>query len=135
MEEIIVFFFFFDICIFIKKSREKATYFDIICRFFSLKRGDCERGRAVVNSSSPFFLDLFRQKKKNSIAKDEKKKKLRNIRRFFLILLTYFHLAFDELFFFMKNEIKTIYGCPMYRRPYKSILETLVISDCRICRT
>merc|ERR1712168_168709 len=58
-------FFFLNICIFIKKkkSREKETYFDIICRFFSLKRGDFERGRAVVNSSSP-FLYLFRQKRK-----------------------------------------------------------------------
>merc|ERR1712168_1144433 len=32
-------FFFLNICIFIKKkSREKATYFDIICRFFFSER-------------------------------------------------------------------------------------------------
>jgi len=57
------------------------------------------------------FLDLFRQK--ISIAKDEKnktkkkqknQKKVRNI-RCFLFLLTYYHLAFDDLCIFVKNEI------------------------------
>jgi len=65
-------FFFLNICIFIKKkSREKATYFDIICRFFSLKRGDFSEDARLLTPRRR-FLDLFRQN--NSIAKDEKNK-------------------------------------------------------------
>jgi len=95
MEEIIG--FFFNICIFIKKKVERKRHIlTSFVVFFSLKRGDFERGRAVVNSSSPFR--SFSSK--NSIAKDKKKKKLRNIRFF---LLTYFHLAFDELCFFYEE--------------------------------
>merc|ERR1711872_590349 len=56
-----------------KKVERKRHILTSFVVFFSLKRGDFERGRAVVNSSSPFFFYLFRQK--NSIARDEKTNK------------------------------------------------------------
>merc|ERR1712112_276548 len=52
----LLFFFFLNICIFIKKkSREKETYFDIICRFFSLKRGDFSEDARLLTPRRRFF--------------------------------------------------------------------------------
>jgi len=74
--------------------------------FFSLKRGDFSEDARLLTPRRRFFRSF--SSKKISIAKDEKtnKKAEKHPLFFFLILLTYFHLAFDELcFFFMKNEI------------------------------
>jgi len=94
-----------NICIFIKKkSREKATYFDIICRFFSLKGGDFSEDARLLTPRRRFFY-IFFVKKIPSPRMKGKKKAEKHPLSFFKILLTYFHLTFDELCFFMKNEI------------------------------
>jgi len=103
MEEIIG--FFFNICIFIKKKVERKRHIlTSFVVFFSLKRGDFERGRAVVNSSSPFFC-IFFVKKIPSPGMKKQTKKLRNIRCFFKfsLLISISHLT--NYVFFMKNEI------------------------------
>merc|ERR1739838_160821 len=95
-----------------------------ILLFFSLRLDGAEVRRGCFPSKP--FLDHFRKKTKKqneknlAIAKDEKNEQKRYVRFF---LLTYFHLAFGEIFMntyiYIKNEIETIDGCPMYRRPQK----------------
>merc|ERR1712212_1206068 len=81
---------------------------DYCFSFFSLKSGDfAEDARlnllvAVFRSFSSKQISIAKDEKKKQ--KKKKQKKLRNI-RCFLFLLTYYHLAFDDLCIFVKNEI------------------------------
>merc|ERR1712168_1256149 len=93
------FFFFLNICIFIKKKVERKRHIltSFVVFFFSETRwlfGGC----AVVNSSSPFFYIFF--VKKIPSPRMKRNINLRNIHCFLKFSLL-FHLAFDELCFLL----------------------------------